>query len=67
MLKAWRKRCGLTQETAAHEICASVHTLRQWEQGLGKPARHTMFLILKLIGENPNLEIQSKTGGRESR
>ena len=38
VLKAWRKRRKLSQQTASIMLTVSISTLQKWEQGITEPS-----------------------------
>lgn len=51
LLKAWRERKGLTQETAAEELGITVHSIRNWEVRRYVPNGTVRGLLLKKLTE----------------
>ena len=49
-----RKFVGLTQETFAHALGISVHTLRNWEQGRRHPEGPALAL-LRIAARHPRI------------
>jgi DNA-binding transcriptional regulator YiaG len=45
VLKDWRKKHGLSQQTAAAELEISISALQAWEQGRNRPSRFTIGFI----------------------
>lgn len=47
-IKALRKALGLTQESLAAEVGVAVSTVNRWEQGVAKPSRLAVNILVML-------------------
>ena len=50
VLKAHRKRCGMTQEFVAEAVGVSRQAVSKWESGLSCPSTSNLLTLAKLYG-----------------
>lgn len=50
-LRAWRKRCHLSQSQAAAALFSALDTIQDWEKGRRRPIREPMVLAAMEVVE----------------
>ena len=59
-IKAYRKRCGLTQEQVAERAGVSRQAVTKWESGQSTPSTENLFKLAELFGTTVDLLLEEE-------